>query len=194
MKRDELEHAIHAACQIVRQEAVIVIGSQAILGSFHEDELPEATVLSVEVDVRPLEDDDAESLATALDGAAGEWSAFHERFGYYIQGVGRRTAVLPHGWHERLVEVRTQRVVGGEAVGLCLEPHDLCAAKLVANREKDHLFVRALIDADLVDATVLRERLLSIDKEPERVDAALRWLSGHTTTAPGLAAPRPQQP
>ena len=40
MRRDQLEHAIRTACQIIERPEVIVVGSQAILGSFREDELP----------------------------------------------------------------------------------------------------------------------------------------------------------
>jgi hypothetical protein len=38
MRRDQLEHAIRTACQIIGHDAVVVVGSQAILGSFAEDE------------------------------------------------------------------------------------------------------------------------------------------------------------
>lgn len=34
MRRDQLEHAIRAACQIIQQSEVIVVGSQAILGTY----------------------------------------------------------------------------------------------------------------------------------------------------------------
>ena len=34
MRRDQLEHAICAACQIIGRPEVIVVGSQAILGTF----------------------------------------------------------------------------------------------------------------------------------------------------------------
>ena len=34
MRRDQLEHAIRTACQIIGHDAVVVVGSQAILGSF----------------------------------------------------------------------------------------------------------------------------------------------------------------
>jgi hypothetical protein len=37
MRRDQLEHAIRTACQIIERQEVIVVGSQAILGSFGED-------------------------------------------------------------------------------------------------------------------------------------------------------------
>ena len=51
MRRDQLEHAIRTACQIIERPEVIVVGSQAILGSFHEDELPADATMSVEVEV-----------------------------------------------------------------------------------------------------------------------------------------------
>jgi hypothetical protein len=40
MRRDQLEHAIRAACQIAGLTEVIIVGSQAILGTYTEDELP----------------------------------------------------------------------------------------------------------------------------------------------------------
>lgn len=52
MRREQLEHAIRAACQIIDASEVIVIGSQAILGTYREDELPVAATMSAEVDRR----------------------------------------------------------------------------------------------------------------------------------------------
>jgi len=92
MRRAELEHTIRAATEIVGEDSIIVIGSQAILGSYPENDLPTQATQSIEVDMAPLNDDDAESLATRLDGALGEWSLFHQTHGYYVQGVGRKTA------------------------------------------------------------------------------------------------------
>ena len=40
MRRDQLEHAIRAACQIIGRPEVIVVGSQAILGTFGEMSYP----------------------------------------------------------------------------------------------------------------------------------------------------------
>ncbi|SPF69431.1 Hypothetical protein PROPJV5_2416 [Propionibacterium ruminifibrarum] len=46
MRRDELHHAIGAACAIIGRNEVIIVDSQSILGSFGEDELSkQATVL-----------------------------------------------------------------------------------------------------------------------------------------------------
>lgn len=175
MRRDQLEHAIRAATRIVKQREIIIIGSQAILGSWDESELPAEAVMSVEVDMCPIEDDDVESLATEIDAAVGEMSVFHETQGFYIQGVGRRTAKLPLGWESRLVPVSGENTDG--AVGFCLDPHDLCAAKLIAHREKDRAFVAALLEASLVDPALIAERLASIPDEAERAATAHAWLS-----------------
>nr|WP_155853179.1 DUF6036 family nucleotidyltransferase [Arthrobacter sp. H14] len=128
---------------------------------------------SDEVDVSPMADDDAETLATALDSAIGEWSNFHHTHGFYVQGVGRRTATLPSGWEDRLVGVRNENT--NNSTGLCLDPHDLCAAKLIAGREKDYAFVAALLHVALIDGDTLQERIGLIDPlEPMR-ERALSW-------------------
>jgi hypothetical protein len=54
MRRDQLEHAIRAACQIVHQLEVIIVGSQAILGTDPEDELPRLATRSLESTSCPL--------------------------------------------------------------------------------------------------------------------------------------------
>jgi hypothetical protein len=46
--REQLEHILRAASKIARDPDVLVIGSQSVLGSFAEDDLPfEATDSSV---------------------------------------------------------------------------------------------------------------------------------------------------
>jgi len=132
--------------------------------------------MSDEVDIAPVVDDDAETASTLLDGQLGEWSDFHKENGFYIQGVGRRTANLPHGWKDRLIPVRPPG--SPHSTGLCLEPHDLCAAKNLANREKDRLFVEALLDAGLIDAEKLRARIDALDPNAvsgDRIQVARQW-------------------
>lgn len=41
MRRRQLEHASETACQIIGHKAVIVMGSQAILGTYAETQLPD---------------------------------------------------------------------------------------------------------------------------------------------------------
>lgn len=92
-----------------------------------------------------------------IDGSIGEGSPLHATYGYYAQGVGEETAVLPRGWQTRLVPVRNANTRG--ATGWCLEVHDLLISKAVAGREKDRAFVREAIRHGLVQAGTLRERL-----------------------------------
>lgn len=117
MRRDQLEHAIRTACQIIGHPAVIIVGSQAILGSFGEDELPVEATMSVEVDVLPISDNNTVTaeLADLIEAVAGEWSPFEEQHGFSIDGVDLDTAVLPAGWRDRLVRVQEHEY--GGAVG-----------------------------------------------------------------------------
>lgn len=101
-------------------------------------------------------------------------SHFHETHGFYVQGVGQGTAVLPASWPERLVRVRNANTSGRS--GLCLEPHDLCVAKLIAGRAKDHLFVGALLKYGLVKPSLIAERLLAVSGDDVRRDRALSWI------------------
>lgn len=183
MRRDQLEHAIRAACQIIGQPAVIVVGSQSILGTFHQDDLPASAHVSREIDILPLGDDndEVERLADLIEGVAGEFSPFEELHGFSIDGVDLTTSALPDGWRDRLVEVKNANTAapGGQPVftGWCLDKEDLCVAKLCAFREKDRRFVHDLVDAGLVDRDVIADRL-RIVPEHDRAAAenATRWL------------------
>jgi hypothetical protein len=152
MKRSELEHLIRAAGSIANDPEIVVIGSQAILGQFPN--APSPLLVSVEADLFPLHHHE---LADLIDGSIGEGSPFHELFGYYAQGVGERTAVLPKGWRERLVRIDSANTRG--VVGLCLEVHDLAISKHVAGREKDLEFTRELARQGMTDDKTLRARL-----------------------------------
>lgn len=109
----------------------------------------------------PIKDAGAEPLTDRLSFVAGEFSEFHAENGFYIEGVERQTAILPPDWEYRLVGVRSEDT--DNATGLCLDPHDLCAAKLMAGRPKDFEFVRALIDGRFINPVLLAERVASID-------------------------------
>jgi len=156
VRRSDLAHILRAACRVTNDPNILVIGSQAILATFDEDALPEETTLSIEADVAFFDDPD-ERKSDLVDGAIGELSPFHDEFGMYGQGVSLSTATLPRGWQDRLVSFEDPEA--GESEAVCLEPHDLVVSKLVAGREKDYRFARALLDARLIRAEVLSERV-----------------------------------
>ncbi len=68
-----------------------------------------------------------------------------------IDGVSLSTAALPAGWRDRLVKLQNANTAanGGTPrfTGWCLEPHDLCVAKLVALRGRDANFLASLLAA-----------------------------------------------
>ena len=129
MRRSELEHLIRAAAAITDQYEIMIVGSQSILGAIPTP--PDSLLESMEADIYPMHRPD---LADLIDGSIGEGSPFHERFGYYAQGVGPETAILPTGWPSRVIQIQNRNT--DLKVGLCLEPHDLAASKLAAGREK----------------------------------------------------------
>lgn len=86
MRREQLEHLLRAASTVVGERDILVIGSQSILGTFPDADLPLEATTSIEADLAFL-DDPADEKADQVDGAIGELSKFHETYGYYAQGV-----------------------------------------------------------------------------------------------------------
>jgi len=175
MQRDELEHIVAAAADVSGEREIVVIGSQAILGSYPDP--PQSMLFSVEADVYPRNDP---ARAEEIDGSLGDGSYFHGTFGYYAHGVGPETAVVPAGWEERLVRIEIQPRVGRAegAIALCLEPHDLVLAKCVAGRERDWEFARAAIAADLVEIDELLARIPDLPRPDADRDHLRNMLLG----------------
>ncbi len=148
MNREQLAHLLRAAANVTGQTDILVIGSQAILGSFDEDALPAEATISIEADLGLLDDDPGDEASDEIDGSLGEMSLFFDTFGYYAQGISVTTAVLPQGWRDRLVEFTRDDTA--PARGWCLEPHDLVIAKLVRGDPKDYDFADALVGIDAV--------------------------------------------
>lgn len=176
MRRRELAHVLRAAARITDDPDILVIGSQSILGTFWEDQLPEEAWMSIEADVAFFDDPDT-AKADMVDGAIGELSPFHRTNTYYAQGVEVGTAVLPAGWQERLVRFDDRSA--DPAAARCLERHDLVVSKLIARREKDYAFSFALIAGGLVDLDILLERSAMLPDEHAFDRAAvIDWLHG----------------
>jgi hypothetical protein len=152
VNRSQLEHIIRAAAGNTDATDIVVVGSQAILGTFPE--APAELLISIEADVFPR---DRPHDSILIDGAIGERSLFHETFGYYAHGVDETTSTLPEGWRERLVPIHNENTRG--ATGWCLEVHDLAVSKLIAGREKDLSFLSALFRRGLAQPKLVRERL-----------------------------------
>jgi hypothetical protein len=189
VKREDLEHIIRAAGDVLQESEVIIVGSQAILGASYEG-LPKDVMLSVEVDVMATHDPDG-SKALRLNGAIGELTRFDESYGYYAEGVEDGLCRFPEGWRERLIPVESPATNG--VTGLCVEPHDLCASKLLTGRDKDLKYVASLLRSGHVKVDVLIERIQSTDataNEFERTIGFLERTSHPATNSPARRALR----
>lgn len=184
MRRDQLEYAIRTACQIIGKPEVIVIGSQAILGTFREEQLPADATMSIEVDILPIarDNDETARVADLIEGVADEFSPFEQLHGFSIDGVDLTTSALPAGWRDRLVKVQNANTAaldgGPQYTGWCLDKEDLCVAKLCAFREKDQNFVAALVHSSLVDRETILTRLATVDERYRgAAERAGSWLA-----------------
>jgi hypothetical protein len=139
MTREQLEHAIRAACDVSEDTELLIFGSQAILGQFPQ--APEALRASIEVDLQPKNRPEA---VDRIDAMLGENSQFHGTHGFYIHGLQLVATRFPVGWEERAIPVRDPERTRGNT-GWCVEAHDLAANKLAAYRDKDREFVRTLL-------------------------------------------------
>lgn len=164
MRRDQLEHLIRAAGEVLGESTVIVVGSQAILASVPAPP-DEMLTRSMEADLLPVDDPD-DHKADLIDGALGVGSMFDETHGVHADGVSLDTLVAPRGWRDRLIEICNDNTDGVR--GLCLEPHDLVISKLVAGRQKDLEFCAAAVRGGVVSLEVLGERLAVTDIDDGR--------------------------
>ena len=187
MNRDQVAEVLRAASQLV-DDRPLVMGSQAILGTYEEEVLPPSATMSMEVDVAFL-DDRARVKADLVTGAIGEDSSFHQLRGYYAEGIHIETATLPEGWRDRLITQQIQAGPNGPGiVAFFLERHDLVVAKLAAFREKDLRFVTELAAAGLIDLRIAQERLDNTALHPtarERAVGLLQTLGSRTNARRG---------
>lgn len=170
MTREELEHLIRASADITGQYEFVIVGSQSILGALPRPE--DVFAMSMEADLYPKE---APELAEKIEGAIGEGSRFHQTHGYYAQGVGPETALLPRDWLTRVHRVQNANTNG--RVGYCLDLADLFLSKAAAGREKDREFCAAL----LMHGHVTTEQVLALvptmpleESAQRRLRAAIR--------------------
>lgn len=182
MNREQFKRLLEANARIVLDQrrlrgidpmrdpsVILVIGSQSVHGQFSDEDLPERAAFSIEADLAYIPgrddvfffDDPEEDMADYLDSVTGEGSVWQDRNGFYSQGVTSKTACLPEGWRDRLVDFDDPDMPRGIQVK-CLEATDLCAAKMARSEPKDNEYVAQMIDAGLVDPRLLAERFETI--------------------------------
>jgi hypothetical protein len=173
MNRAQLEHVVRAAATVAGLDDVVVLGSQAVLATIDDWDLPHEVTRSIEADIA-IDHElasvslgvDRADLALLIEGALGEGSQFHATHGYYAEGVELEVAVLADGWRERLVPLICE-TSSGPKVGWCLSVADVWIAKAAAARTKDYEFCRALAVNGFVERHVV-DRLAASVRPPHR--------------------------
>ncbi len=152
MTRTRLLDLLRRAVALSSGERLILAGSQAFYALARS--APDLVERSEEADLLLVGVD--RGLFLRLEEALGMESPHLHETGVFAHPVGLGTIVLSAGWEERLIPF-------GRDEGLtnvwALEIHDLLASKLMAGREKDFEFLRALFAHDLGDFPTLLARM-----------------------------------
>ena len=164
MTREQLEHVIRAAAAITNERSFVVIGSQAVLLP-HPDAHPDLLV-SRELDLYPAM---APEKSDLIEGAIGALSQFEQTFGYYADGVGPDTAVMPADWMDRA----SLHYLGDTTV-VCPDMHDLAVSKCVAQRPKDARFIAVMLKERMISLSMLEQRIGQLDSD-RPIDALVAW-------------------
>jgi hypothetical protein len=139
--------------------------------------------MSIEVDILPMAETKEETarLAGMIEGVAGEFSTFEQLHGFSITVSTLGPLHSPKaGASDVKVQNTNTAAPAGEPgfTGWCLDKEDLCAAKLIAFREKDLNFVAALLDARLVEREDLIRRLETVAETYKAAcERARSWLA-----------------
>ena len=160
MNRDDLENLIRVCGQLTKEYEFVVIGSQAILGT--DPNPPAVLTASMEADIYPLQNP---MLSDQIDATLGEGSPFHDQHGYYAEGVGAGTALLPERWKDRVQ--RLPEAAYSPSVAYCIGVLDLFLSKAAAGRNKDKAFCIALLEHKYLRVS---DALNLVQSMPEQVD------------------------
>jgi len=155
-----VDHILRAAGEATGQTQFVLIGSAALLA--WRTVVPPEMTLTREADLFAYDVDaqTAERIADEIDGILGHSSQFDDTYGYYCDGVGPETAILPVDWLSRSMRYSSPSTRGVTAI--VPHPDDIAVAKLCAGREKDTAWLRAAIRHMIVDPAAMRVYLMRL--------------------------------
>lgn len=157
MRLDSLKHLARVASSLAETERLVVFGSASLLATFPDlgDDYGGPLSKTFDADFVPEPWDD--EMGHLLHEVLGKNEDFHIHFGYYADII--RPVVFeqfPKGWEDRLVPVP------GVERALCLDPHDMAAAKCQAGRPKDIELLALLFATGRLTQGLVRERLREV--------------------------------
>lgn len=156
----------------------VVMGSLSVLGLVGAQGIPEAMLVSNELDAYPESDP---SRRDEIARRFGQGTEYERRHGYYFDPISPGLPTLPEGWEQRLIEVA---LPSGVRVKF-LDPNDAAVSKYARGAEKDREWIRAGLAASILSAATIEYRFRSTafldEAEGQRAKDALaedrRWLA-----------------
>jgi hypothetical protein len=152
MNLKQLEHVLVESSKLTNHRNFVVVGSLSVMGAVIEP--PADMVMSVDVDFY-LKFDPERTGEIVLQ--LGEGSAFEQEYGYYADPISPKVLSLPEGWESRLIPLSLQ----GGVVGWFLDPNDAACAKLIRGAQNDQRWIKAGLDAGILNAHIVGARLPS---------------------------------
>ncbi len=173
--REDLLRAARSVAEHFSAERVIIVGSQAILLTWPD--APVVMKITPEIDIYPENNRDWEARNPGFEASEeisvlfGEMSQFHERFGFYLDGVDENTARMPPDWldHAETMEID---VYGRTAVVVCSSVEDVIVAKLHRLAEKDVSFIKACAASRPMDRARILQRFRATGPDQVLIDQA----------------------
>lgn len=157
MRKEPFFDLIRRVSELTGIEAPIIVGSHTIY--VMTDQIPSIVKESIEADFLVAEGG-IEAIRN-VNHELGVTSDFFDQSGYYADGLGFATVVLVPGWQDRLQPFKDE---SGRVVARCLELHDAAVSKLMAGREKDHVFLNEILASRLISLETLAERAALIQQ------------------------------
>ena len=157
MRKEQLFDLVRRVSALTGIAEPKIVGSHSLFAVTNR--VPYVVSRSVEADFLLAEGGIA--AITIVNDELGVTSDFYDLHGYHADGLGLATVVLVPGWQERLQPLVDDT---GRTVARCLEPHDAAVSKLMAGREKDFTFIKALLESELITLPVLLERAALIQE------------------------------
>lgn len=154
-----------------------MIGSQALLVA--RPDIDRRLRKSNEIDAYPAnlhgwqKENDGQEASEVINALLGEGSSFHQKHGYFVDGVDDTTAKLAPDWMERLVQ-RLVIVDEQEIEIIAPHPDDIVAAKLARGDPKDISFARLCFQQGIAKYGRVRRLLEMVVAEDESATALSR--------------------
>ena len=154
----DIEMLLLEASRIIHHTEFVIIGSLSVLGALREP--PRAMVMSIDVDFYPKHDP---GRAFDLMPFIGEGSKFNHQHSYYADAVSPFLPTLPEDWEERLIPVRFDSGI----TAFFLSPNDTAVSKYARGEERDRRWIRAGLQAGIVNLSVVQYHVLHTVMEHE---------------------------